>query len=166
MMLLIVFPLALLFAAIWDLTTMTIPNALTAALALAFLVLAPFTGTSLGGLGLHMTAGLLMLVIGMGFFAMGWMGGGDAKLVAAVALWLGWGQLLPYLLFASIIGGGLTLLILTFRKLPLPLNLEKQGWIAHLHDRRTGIPYGIALAAAGLVIYPDTVWFKLAATAS
>lgn len=165
-MLLIVFPLALLFAAIWDLTTMTIPNALTATLALAFLVLAPFTGTSLGGLGLHMAAGLLMLAIGMGFFAMGWMGGGDAKLVAAVALWLGWSQLLPYLLFASIIGGGLTLLILTFRKLPLPLTLENQGWIAHLHDRRTGIPYGIALAAAGLVIYPDTVWFKLAATAS
>lgn len=145
---------------------MTIPNALTAALALAFLMLAPFTGASLGGIGQHMAAGLLMLVIGMGFFAMGWMGGGDAKLVAAVALWLGWSQLLPYLLFASIIGGGLTLLILTFRKFPLPLTLEKQGWISHLHDRRTGIPYGIALAAAGLVIYPDTVWFKLAATAS
>ncbi|MBI1262092.1 MAG: peptidase [Rhizobiales bacterium] len=165
-LLLIVFPLALLFAAIWDLTTMTIPNVLTLALAGAFLVLVPFTGTSMGGIGMHLAAGLLMLLVGMGFFAMGWMGGGDAKLVAAVALWLGWSELLPYLLYASIFGGVLTLMILGFRRLPLPLFLARQDWIRTLYDRRTGIPYGLALAAAGLLIYPDTVWFKLAATAS
>ena len=43
--------------------------------------------------------------------------------------------------------------------MPLPRWALNIGWLSHLHDRGTGIPYGIALAVAGLVIYPETgVW--------
>jgi prepilin peptidase CpaA len=92
------------------------------------------------------------------FFARGWIGGGDAKLAAATALWFGFGHLLDYLLYASIFGGVLTLALLQFRNLPLPAVLTRQAWIKRLHDRAGGVPYGIALAAAALAVYPKTGW--------
>ncbi|MDZ4382620.1 MAG: prepilin peptidase [Parvibaculum sp.] len=165
MLLLAVFPLAMIFGALWDLTTMTIPNVLTVALAAMFAVLVPFVGMSLQEIGLHVAAGVLMLIAGMVFFAFGWIGGGDAKFVAATALWAGMSDLLVYLVWASIFGGALTLLILFFRTVPLPLFMQRREWIARLHDRKAGIPYGVALALGGLMIFPQTVWFAAAAHA-
>ncbi|PKQ08536.1 MAG: peptidase [Alphaproteobacteria bacterium HGW-Alphaproteobacteria-12] len=166
MLLLAVFPLAMIFGAVWDLTTMTIPNVLTIALAAMFAVLVPFVGLSLQEIGLHVAAGALMLFAGMVFFAFGWIGGGDAKFVAATALWIGMSDLLVYLLWASIFGGALTLLILFFRAVPLPLFMQGREWVARLHDRKAGIPYGVALALGGLMIFPQTVWFATAAHAA
>lgn len=91
-----VFPIAMFFGALWDLTTMTIPNRLTIALAAAFLLLAPLAGLSLQQMGLHVAAGLAVLVVSMALFGMGWIGGGDAKFVAVIALWIGWNDLLAY----------------------------------------------------------------------
>jgi len=102
-----------------------------------------------------------VLVVTFVFFARGWIGGGDAKLAAATALWLGFDQLLNYLVIASLIGGVLTLLILRFRLMPLPTFLAEQDWAKRLHRMDTGIPYGIALALAALAIYPETPWMKL-----
>ena len=163
MLFLAVFPLAMIFGALWDLTTMTIPNVLTIALAAAFAILVPFLGLTLQEIGLHVAAGLLMLLVGMALFALGWIGGGDAKFVAATALWAGMGNLLPYLIWASVIGGVLTLLILVFRRMPLPLFMMRRNWIARLHNPKEGIPYGVALAIGGLMIFPQTVWFAAAA---
>lgn len=165
MLLLAVFPLAMIFGALWDLTTMTIPNLLTVALAAMFAVLVPFTGLPLPEIALHVAAGAAMLIVGMGLFAFGWIGGGDAKFVAATALWIGWYDLLGYLLIASIIGGALTLLLLWFRTMPLPLFMQRE-WVLRLHDRNAGIPYGVALAAAGLLMFPETIWLKVAAHAA
>lgn len=165
MLLLAVFPLAMIFGALWDLTTMTIPNLLTLALAAAFVALVPFVGLTWQAMGLHVAAGVLMLLVGMGLFAFGWIGGGDAKFVAATMLWVGMSDLLVYLLLASVFGGILTLLVLAFRSLPLPLFMLRQDWIARLHDRKEGIPYGVALAMGGLMVFPQTVWFAAAAHA-
>jgi prepilin peptidase CpaA len=71
-----------------------------------------------------------------------------------VALWFGLGDLLEYVLVASVLGGALTIMLLSFRGIAVPPFLVKQGWIARLHDAKQGIPYGIALAAAGLVVLP------------
>jgi len=161
---LIVFSSAMVFAAVWDLTTMTIPNCLTLALAAGFVLVLPFSGLGLAQIGLHIAAGAVMLLVGMACFGFGWIGGGDAKLVAATALWIGWSDLLVYLLMASVFGGALTLLILYFRSLPLPLALGRQAWVARLHDQKAGIPYGLALAAGALFILPQTGWFKLASS--
>ncbi len=94
------------------------------------------------------------------FFARGWIGGGDAKLAAATALWLGFDHLFAYLVYASLFGGLLTLVLLQVRTMPLPSLLAGQEWAERLHRQDSGIPYGIALAAAALVIYPDTIWMK------
>lgn len=161
-----VFPIAMFFGALWDLTTMTIPNRLTIALIAAFVLLAPLVGLSLQQMGLHVAAGLAVLAVSMGLFGMGWIGGGDAKFVAAIALWIGWNDLLAYLLIAALAGGALTLLLLFFRGLPLPEFLFRHAWIARLHDRSAGVPYGIALAIAGLIVFPKTIWIELAVSAA
>jgi prepilin peptidase CpaA len=112
----------------------------------------------LTAIGMHLAAGALVLMVCFGFFAMGWIGGGDAKLAAATALWFGFDYLLDYLVYASLFGGVLTVLLIQFRRLPLPAVLARQGWILKLHDAGSGVPYGIALAAAALIVYPKTGW--------
>ncbi|HWK96356.1 MAG TPA: prepilin peptidase [Pseudolabrys sp.] len=155
---LVVFPALMAFAASSDLLTMTISNRLSLALSAAFLAMALFTGMPLQAVGMHVLAAAVVLTIGFIFFAQGWIGGGDAKLVAATALWFGFDHLLNYMIYASIFGGALTLLLLQFRKLPLPALLARQSWIMRLHDTGAGVPYGIALAAAALIVYPKTGW--------
>jgi prepilin peptidase CpaA len=112
----------------------------------------------------HIGCGALILLLGFGLFARGWIGGGDAKLAAATAIWLGFDHLGQYALFASALGGLLTLLIIGLREWPLPGVLAARTWIARLHAPSTGVPYGIALASAGLLLYPETtIWLATAA---
>jgi prepilin peptidase CpaA len=155
---LLLFPALMAFAASSDLLTMTISNRVSLLLAAGFAVLAVVTGMSLTEIGWHVAAGAAVLVITFVFFARGWIGGGDAKLAAATALWFGFPHLLDYLIYASLLGGALTLLLLQWRNWPLPAFLARQSWAQRLHDRNSGIPYGIALAAAALAIYPHTIW--------
>jgi prepilin peptidase CpaA len=155
---LLLFPALMAFAASSDLLTMTISNRLSLLLASSFFLLALITGMSFGIIGMHLAAGALVLAVCFGFFAMGWIGGGDAKLAAATALWFGFEHLIDYLVSASLLGGVFTLLLLQFRKLPLPVVLECQPWIQRLHAKGGDVPYGIALAAAALIIYPKTGW--------
>jgi prepilin peptidase CpaA len=108
----------------------------------------------------HTVAALAVLAVTFTFFAQGWIGGGDAKLAAATALWLGFDHLLEYVLYASIFGGILTLAMMRFRLMPLPAALAGQDWVKRLHRLDGGVPYGIALAAAALLIYPDTPWMQ------
>ena len=155
---LLLFPALMAFAASSDLLTMTISNRLSLALAGGFFLLMIVTGMSLHAAGMHVAAASIVLVVAFVFFSQGWIGGGDAKLAAATALWFGFDYLLDYLIYASLFGGALTLAIIQFRKIPLPAVLARQGWILRLHETDAGIPYGIALAAAALAVYPKTGW--------
>jgi prepilin peptidase CpaA len=109
---------------------------------------------------MHLAAGATVLVVAFGCFAFGWIGGGDAKVAAGAALWFGFSHLLNYLLYASLFGGALTLLLIQFRQWPLPYALAGQPWLLKLHAKDSGIPYGIALAIGALVVYPETDWIK------
>jgi prepilin peptidase CpaA len=155
---LLLFPALMAFAASSDLLTMTISNRLSLALAGGFFLLIAVTGMSLYAIGMHLAAATAVLVVAFFFFSQGWIGGGDAKLAAATALWFGFDHLLDYLIYASLFGGALTLAIIQFRKIPLPAVLARQNWILRLHETDGGIPYGIALAAAALAVYPKTGW--------
>lgn len=157
---LLLFPALMAFAASSDLFTMTISNRISLALAGTFFALAVMTGMSTGEILSHTGAALAVLVVAFVFFARGWIGGGDAKLAAATALWFGFDHLLDYFLYASLFGGALTLLLIRFRLLPLPAALARQEWVRRLHRLDGGVPYGIALAAAALAVYPHTDWMK------
>jgi prepilin peptidase CpaA len=157
---LLLFPALMAFAAASDLFTMTISNRVSLALVAGFLVLALLSGMGLHDLLSHVGAGAAVLAVAFACFAMGWVGGGDAKVAAGAALWFGFGHLLNYLVYASLFGGALTLLLLQFRQWPLPYAFAGQAWLLKLHAKDSGIPYGIALAIGALMIYPETEWIR------
>jgi prepilin peptidase CpaA len=157
---LLLFPALMAFAAASDVFTMTISNRVSLALAAGFLALALLSGMGFSDILAHLGAGAAVLALAFVCFALGWVGGGDAKVAAGAALWFGFGHLLDYLLYASLFGGVLTLLLLQFRQWPLPYRLAGQAWLLKLHDKETGIPYGIALAIGALAIYPETEWIR------
>lgn len=146
---------AVAYAAISDLTTYTIPNRVSLALLAAFAVFAPVSGLDASTLGLHLAAGAAVLAVTFTMFALGWIGGGDAKLAACVGLWMGWSTVLEYLLVATVAGGVFTLVLLAVRQLPLPAFLARIAWVAKIHDRKSGVPYGVALAAGALFVLPN-----------
>lgn len=158
---LMVFPALMAFAASSDLVSMTISNRVSILLAVGFFALAVVSGMPAVQVLSHVGAASLVLAIAFVLFAMGWIGGGDAKLAATTALWLGFGHLLDYLLLAAVFGGLLTFALLEFRRYCLPVFMAKQAWIARLHRRDSGVPYGIALAAAALFVYPSTAWMAV-----
>jgi prepilin peptidase CpaA len=158
---LLVFPALMAFAASSDLFTMTISNRVTLALVGGFVAMALISGMSPSDVLAHAGAAATVLAVTFLFFARGWIGGGDAKLAAATALWFGFDHLLVYLLYASVFGGILTVAMIRFRLMSLPQVLADQEWVKRLHRPNGGVPYGIALSAAALLIYPDTTWMQL-----
>ena len=157
---LLLFPALMAFAAASDLVTMTISNRISLLLGAGFVALALLSGMGLHEILSHAGAGLSVLAVAFVCFAMGWIGGGDAKVAAAAALWFGFGNLLDYLVYVSLFGGALTLLLLQFRQWPLPAVLHGQSWLMRLHSKESGIPYGIDIALGALLIYPETDWVK------
>jgi prepilin peptidase CpaA len=157
------FPALMAFSASSDLITMTIPNRLCIALVLGYLALAIGVGLPLSSVAIDLSCAIVVLVLMFTLFSLGWIGGGDAKLAAATALWLGWAQILDYGLVASVLGGVLTLALLASRRTHLPAWAARFDWIARLHHPETGVPYGIALAVAGLALYPQTQIWRAAA---
>lgn len=157
------FPAVMALSASMDLLTFTIPNRLCLTLAVGYLILAVMLGVPAVDILLNISCGIAILVITFIMFNLGVIGGGDAKLAAATAAWLGWTAILDYGLAAAIFGGFLTLILLGARKAPLPAALGRIDWLARLHNANAGVPYGIALAAAGLMQYPNSsIWSAFA----
>jgi len=156
LLLLTIFPGAMALAAATDFFTMTVPNRIAMVLVVGFLVAAPLVSLGWPEIGLHFGLAVAALVVTFTLFSFGWIGGGDAKLFAATCLWVGPAALLSYSVFSALIGGALTLALLFWRGVPLPEMLISQNWLVRLHDPKEGVPYGIALAAAGLLVYPQT----------
>ncbi|HWA29772.1 MAG TPA: prepilin peptidase [Rhizomicrobium sp.] len=158
----LVLPMLLIAAAAWDLASFTIPNTLQVMLLAGFALFAACTQMSPMLFGEHLLAGFIGLAAGFTLFALGYVGGGDAKFFACLSLWLGLHDFTLYALVASIFGGGLTLALIAAREVPLPGFLASQGWILRLHDEREGIPYGVALAAGAFFILPQAEIFRTA----
>ncbi|MFN0218529.1 MAG: prepilin peptidase [Hyphomicrobium sp.] len=158
-LLLMIFPVAMAFAAANDLFTMRIPNKISLALIAAFLVCAAYVRIPFETFGAHVGIGAAVLAVTFTLFSFNLFGGGDAKLMAAGALWMGPDHILPFVFNVTLLGGALSLLILAYRKLPVEA-MGLPDWAMRLHVRGSGIPYGIAIAAAGLLVYPTTEWFR------
>ncbi|ACP21831.1 CpaA2 pilus assembly protein (plasmid) [Sinorhizobium fredii NGR234] len=147
------------YAGIKDVMTMTISNRLVGFLLVAFAVLAPLAGVDLPMIWSSILVASAVLAFTFTFFALGWIGGGDAKLLPVAVLWLGAGLALPFVVCASVLGAVLTLSLMQFRKMPLPVLLQKRAWSSRLHTPQTGIPYGAAMAPAALLLLPESHWF-------
>ncbi|WIY54585.1 prepilin peptidase [Devosia sp. YIM 151766] len=157
---LLFFPLLMAFAASSDLLTMRISNKLVLVLTAGFLVVALLVELPLQQFAMHVLCAFVVLVVAFGMFAMRWIGGGDAKLAAATTLWLGFGLTLPYLVYTALLGGALTLAVLALRRIPLTPFIARFEWLNRLHDPKQGVPYGVAMAIAGLLTYSNTVIFE------
>jgi prepilin peptidase CpaA len=141
---------------------MRIANSVSLGLAGAFFAIAWIAGMPAQEMLLHLAVGAALLMAGMILFSLNYVGGGDAKLLAAGGLWIGFEQLGPFLLCVSIFGGALALLLLAYRRFPAAA-FPLPTWAARLHAEGEGMPYGIAIAAGALAVYPLTNWPTLLA---
>ena len=142
---------------------MTIPNRISLLLIAGFLIAAPLTGMQWEVFLMHLATGVVVLLLGIALFAFRLLGGGDAKLLAAASLWIGWAHLGLYMGMVVILGGVLAAMLLIYRGMPMPVCLWGQPWALRLHSSKEGIPYGLALTGAALWVFPLTTWFSLAA---
>ena len=143
--------LVLLLAAASDATRYRIPNSLSLLLLAGFVAVAPML--SLSATAAHLSAGAMVLIGAVLAFVTGVWGGGDAKLVAAASVWIGWSELATFLLLTALFGAALALLLLAARRMVSPPSESR--WYSRLLSRDEGIPYGVAIAAAGLVLTPS-----------
>lgn len=149
---------ATLWAAATDLTTMKIRNEVVLFLLAAYGALAPLVGFGAIEIGLSAAVAFGILACMFIFFAFGWIGGGDAKLAAVVALWLGADHAPFFMLYTALFGGVVTIAFLQFRMMDLPVTCQRLPWIVKLHQSSVGVPYGIAIASAGLFTFSKTPW--------
>ncbi|HKR89086.1 MAG TPA: prepilin peptidase, partial [Phenylobacterium sp.] len=144
-----------------------IPNWISLALMTGFLAAAAASlaaGTPASALGLNLAVGAAGLVAGVVMFALGWIGGGDAKLFAAAALWIGWPGAMTFLAVTGLAGGGLALLLLGLRSPVLrPMVLAGPAWFTRLAEPGENVPYGVAIAVGALAAFPVSVLVKTAA---
>lgn len=153
----IVLPLCLAMAAFSDILTMKIPNRVSIVLALSFFIVAPFSGMDLITFGWSVAAAMLVFVGCFALFAFGVMGGGDAKILSAAALWFGFNiDLVAFLGLTGIYGGFLALIVLLIRANQNILLVAPVPIPMHFFKDRAGIPYGVAIGASAFSTYPDS----------
>ena len=156
-----VFPAALLIAAANDLYEFKIPNWLTITMIAAYPVAGLAVGAAPSAIGEGFLIGAGALAIGFTLFAFNIIGGGDAKLLAAAAPWFGLISLGQFLFAMAICGFFLTFGLLTFRRTPVLPAYSHAQWILRLHQRKRDLPYGVAIAAGGLITFPQTPFYQL-----
>ena len=162
-MALAIFPLLAVIAAISDITSFRIPNWLTAAIAILFAVMALLAGMPRDVLIWHVLAGGVVLIAGFGLFLPGLIGGGDAKLLAVAALWIGWEQLVAFIVYTAFAGGVLAAGYLIWNLVRMHIEITSHApepsVIKKLASFKHSLPYGAAIAAGACAIYPHTWWF-------
>lgn len=158
----VILPLCLALAAFTDLFAMTIPNRLSAILLAAFAVVAFLAGLAGTQIASHVAAALLVFAACFCLFAANVMGGGDAKLLTASAIWFGLNaSLAMFLLYVSIFGGLLTVAVLLLRAKENTI-LAAGIPVPSLLLTAKKIPYGIAIALGGFAAYPSSPLMQLA----
>lgn len=150
------FPALVIVAAMRDATSYTIPNWISLALVAAFAPAAMLVGLNLSLIGVALGVGAACLVAGIAMFALGWIGGGDAKLFAAAGLWLGWPAAAPFVIWTALAGGGLAVALLWGRRLGQPLAARGPDWFGRLMTPGADVPYGLAICFGALVAFPES----------
>ncbi|WP_340692723.1 prepilin peptidase [Hyphomonas sp.] len=140
------------FAAMHDVNRLTIPNWLNLTLAGLFVPAAAISGVPMEIIGGHLMVAALAFMVAFGLFAFNIFGGGDAKMIPAVMLWLGPDAGITFIFVMALAGGAFALLILSVRQLVPAAVLP--GFIRAPFEENAGVPYGVAIAAGALVAAP------------
>jgi prepilin peptidase CpaA len=156
------FPLLMIIAGAGDALSMRIPNWLTVLIALLFFPMAMLTGMPVKMFSVHLLVGAAMFVIGFGLFAAGLFGGGDAKLLAAAGLWLGWPDLMPFLVMTAFAGGGLALCVGLWSAVNISSEVKDGTIFRKLGAIKPNVPYGYAFAIGAILAFPQTWWMPAA----
>lgn len=154
----IIFAATMLMASFKDATTMTIPNWISLALIAGFLLITPFIWSGWSVFGTHLLVGTTFFVAGFAMFAFGWLGGGDAKLMAATALWWQWPDAVLYILYTTIFGAILAVVLMMGRRF-IPVRILTAPWAYKMFKDEKKMPYGLALAAGALCTLPQSQLF-------
>ncbi len=154
----LVFPFLVAAAAVSDFHNYKIPNWLTALMALAFLPVALSTGMLVPEIGMHYLAGFLLLLVGYMMFSLGIFGGGDAKMIAACAVWFGTQDTGSFLTSAVFCGGILAFAMLFWTLAKYIIQLDLGDFIPSIRKVMPQMPYGVALAAGAVLAIPDSDW--------
>ncbi len=157
----IAFPTLLTIAAIGDLARFLIPNWICLALAGLSIPALLLAGSDLSDLLWHLAVGLIVLGLLSVLFFRGLIGGGDVKLLAAASCWAGWPLILAFFFYTAIAGGLLALTLIIVRTVFRNHKLH-DGWPKSLLDPASGIPYGIAIAVGGWLIWAKMSVFSTA----
>ncbi len=159
------FVVALLGAAVIDLTSYRIPNVIVGALLLVFTITALFGGAEIDWSN-HLVGGLVLFAGGIVFYSLGQMGAGDVKLLGAIALWGGTDALLPLVFWISVSGLLVIVVLLSLRWLvPFLTSTQLASLPAPLPRvlvRGEGVPYGVAICVGTLIalsIFPNWLWY-------
>lgn len=160
LLLLSVLPALVIAAGLNDLTTMTIPNWMSLALILGFFPAALAVGLAPTEIAWHLGVALLALFAGAGMFALNWIGGGDAKLMAAASLWLGVQGSGMFLLWTGVAGGFFCLALIFARAYARPYANMGPAWVGRLLEPKGDIPYGVAIALGALIAFPESALMR------
>ena len=146
--------LLLLAAALWDAVTLTIPNTLV--LAVLALYLASWTvDFDLSGILFDLLAAVIVFAVGFVLFALGGLGGGDAKLAPGAVLWVGYDGFLEFV-FAMTVAGGLLTIVLLLLRAGLRAAGAAQDRLPIVLQRASPVPYGIAISAGAILL----IWLQ------
>lgn len=149
-----VFAGLLVYAACSDIARLIIPNWVSIALVASFPLFALAHGMTAIEIGAHLLFGFAVLGVGFGLFAAQIIGGGDAKLLAAAAVWTGYASLLPLIFWMALSGGLMALILMQARKW-VPYVEGAPAFVNKLLVRGSGIPYGVAIMVGGLMAIPS-----------
>lgn len=155
-----VFPIMLVAAGIGDFLTMRIPNWLTGAMVVLFFVVALIAGMPWQIMMWHVLAGVAVLAVGILLFFTIRFGGGDAKMLAAGALWVGLKGLAPFVFYTAVCGGALAIVAMIWVYFKQTHDETENALLKKIFSKKIDVPYGVAIAGGGILAFPQTWWVQ------
>ena len=145
----VVFMGAMLHVMYTDLTQERIHNWIILGMLGLFVPLASTAGFEFSQIAMAFGTALVVSLAGFGCFTAGWLGGGDVKLAATAALWLGPGSVIPFVLWTAILGTMITLSILALRR-------KRMMDAGMQYERPNFLPYDPKITLTTIIIFPQS----------